>query len=174
MKRIALINRGVPGSGKSTFIKTLRQVVEAQGLSMAVHSTDDKHMVDGEYKWSMKMQGQYHRENYEEFVESMSSGINVVVCDNTNIRQRDFNKYLDSARELGYHTVAITFAPDEIEKHLVRNTHDVPEETITLMRSRLNKNLVTDLFDREVIIYPDKYSEQKLLNVADSVVSRGS
>lgn len=172
MKKIAIINRGVPGSGKSTFVKTMRQVVEESGLSISVHSTDDKHMVDGEYKWSMKMQGQYHRENLEEFTESLGSGVNVVICDNTNIRQRDFGKYLSSARELGYKVIAVTFAPDDIEKHIARNTHDVPEETITLMRDRLTANLITDLFDREVIIYPDKYSDKKLLNVAESIVKR--
>ena len=173
MTKIAIINRGVPGSGKSTFVTTMREVSEANGLSVAVHSTDDKHMKDGEYRWEMKLQGQYHRENFEEFKVSMLNDINIVICDNTNIRQRDFSKYLDTAKELGYLPIAVTFSPDDIHKHLLRNTHDVPEDTIKSMCSRLSANLVTDLFEREIIIYPDKYSPQKLLNVAESIVKRG-
>lgn len=174
MTRIAVINRGVPGSGKSTFIKTLQALAEAQGLSMAVHSTDDKFMVDGEYKWDMKLVGRYHGENLDEFTESLKSGIDIVVCDNTNIRQRDFSKYLNASREEGYHVVAVTFHPDDIEKHVQRNTHNVPEDTIVQMHKRLMANIVTDLFDREIIIYPDKYSQKKLQNVAESIIKRGT
>jgi len=79
MKKIAIINRGVPGSGKSTFIKALRKVAEAEGLTISVHSTDDKFMVDGEYKWDMYLTRQYHRENLNDFTDSLESDINIVV-----------------------------------------------------------------------------------------------
>jgi len=173
MNKIAIINRGVPGSGKSTFTKTMQKLADKNGLSMAIHSTDDKHMVEGEYKWDMKLVGQYHKENLDEFTNSLASGVNVVLCDNTNVRQRDFAKYLKVAKESGYTVTAVTFAPDEVEKHIARNTHNVPEETIILMRTRLSLNLITDMFDREVVIYPDKYSDTKLLTVAESIIQRG-
>jgi tRNA uridine 5-carbamoylmethylation protein Kti12 len=173
MKTIAIINRGVPGSGKSTFVEALRTVAESQGLTISVHSTDDKFIVDGEYKWDMYLIKKYHRENLNDFIESLENTVNIVVCDNTNIRQRDFDKYLLAGKSAGYHVAAVCFYPDEIEKHISRNTHDVPEETIMSMRKRLLANTVTDRFDHEVVIYPEKYSEQKLMTVAESVIKRG-
>lgn len=174
MKKIVIINRGVPGSGKSTFIKTLRIIAESKGLAMSVHSTDDKFMVDGEYKWDMLLTKQYHRENLEEFTQSLVDGINIVICDNTNIRQRDYGKYVLAAQSAGYHITGVCFYPDEITKHVARNTHNVPENTITSMHRRLLSHVTTDRFDHEVIIYPENYSEQKLITVGHSIISRGS
>lgn len=42
---LVLINRGVPGSGKSTFIQTLKEM--AVNKTIKVHSTDDLWMVGG-------------------------------------------------------------------------------------------------------------------------------
>ena len=39
--KTVLINRAVPGSGKTTFAKNIFAVVSSAGLSIAVHSTDE-------------------------------------------------------------------------------------------------------------------------------------
>lgn len=172
MKKLAIINRGVPGSGKSTFTKVMKELSDKEGLLISIHSTDDKHMVDGVYKWDMKKVGQYHKQNLNEFTKSLKDSVNIVICDNTNIKMKDFNKYLTAAREHNYVVIAVTFAPDDLQKHFERNTHSVPMETIELMAKRLSSNLVTDMFDREIIIYPDKFSKSKIINVANSIISR--
>lgn len=172
MKRIAIINRGVPGSGKSTFTKTMTELANSEGLSISVHSTDDKHMVDGVYKWDMKLVGRYHKENFDEFNQSLLNDIDIVICDNTNIKHKDFNKYLSAAREQNYTVIAVTFAPDDVQKHFERNTHNVPMDTIEQMAKRLSRSLVTDIFDREIIIYPDKFSKSKIDNVVNSIMAR--
>ena len=39
--KTVLINRAVPGSGKTTFAKNIFATVSGAGLSIAVHSTDE-------------------------------------------------------------------------------------------------------------------------------------
>lgn len=170
MKKIAIINRGVPGSGKSTFVEALRTVAESQGLTMSVHSTDDKFTVDGEYKRDKYLTKKYYRENLNEFIESLDNTVNIVVCDDTNIRQRDFDKYLLAGKSAGYYVTAVCFYPDEIEHHISRTKYDVPEEAIVSMRKKLLTNIITERFEHEVVIYPEQYSEQTLIRVAESVL----
>ena len=78
MKKLAIINRGVPGSGKSTFTKVMKELSDKEGLLISIHSTDDKHMVDGVYKWDMKKVGQYHKQNLNEFTKSLKDSVNIV------------------------------------------------------------------------------------------------
>ena len=60
--KLVIINRGVPGSGKSTLINTLKEM--AIGRLVKVHTTDDLWMKDGKYCFDFKLLGAKHGENY--------------------------------------------------------------------------------------------------------------
>ena len=150
--KLVIINRGVPGSGKSSFISKMKEL--AIGKSIEVHSTDDLCMVDGKYCFDFKLAGERHRKNLKNFTESLKEGIEIVFCDNTNIKARDYNKYVSAAKQYDYNYVAIVFYPDSIEKHLERNTHGLPEETLINMKDNLLKHFETGDFEQEFVIQP--------------------
>ena len=52
--KTVLINRAVPGSGKTTFSNCIYDAVRGAGLSIAVHSTDSFFMVGNQYKFDLK------------------------------------------------------------------------------------------------------------------------
>ena len=51
-KRILIIVRGLPGSGKSTFAELLGDII---------CTTDDFHMKDGKYCWTAEKAGAAHK-----------------------------------------------------------------------------------------------------------------
>jgi len=154
----------VPGSGKSTFINVLREF--AKNFSIKIHSTDDFWMVNGKYEFDINRLGTMHQKNFENFEDSLHNGVNIVVVDNTNLRPREYNKYIISAEEAGYPIAIVTFVPDELEKHVERNTHNVPVETIEKMRDYLlqNLNVSYPTYMDQFLIYPkDGYKDSPVV-----------
>ena len=157
MKNIAVILRAVPGSGKSTFARKLKQHAESIGLTCSIHSSDDKFMIDGEYKFDFAKLGYNHKLNHAEFCESMNSGTNVIIGDNTNIRARDYNEYVNAAKDAGYKAIVVSFIPGSPELHFTRGVHNVPLETIT------------DMIDRFVVSV-ESADEQYTMPVSDGAI----
>jgi len=170
MTKFAGIIRGVPGSGKSTFINSLKQT--APDKSIKVHSTDDLWMVDGKYMFDFKKLGAKHGENYDNFCASLDMGVEIVLCDNTNIKARDYNKYVAAAKKRGYPVVAVVFYPSSVKDHVARNTHDVPEIVLSKMKDNLLKNIETSDFDQEYLIYPEQGGKdsKRIRNIIDRIL----
>lgn len=166
----AVINRGISGSGKSTFNRIFQMLAEEAGLSFACHSTDEYFMVDGEYQFDQKKLGYFHNLNKDAFTKSVSDGIDIVICDNTNLRQREYNPYVKSARDHGASVVAVVFYPDDYDKHVERNAHGVPEEVILRMMGTFGNNNETVGVDKELCVYPEKFSEQRLRTIAARII----
>lgn len=143
--KIAVIMRAIPGSGKSTFAKKIKTSAEANGITCSIHSSDEKFMIDGEYKFDPKLLGAHHLANHREFCKSMADGTNVVIGDNTNIKRKDYMTYVESAKAAGYRVVSVTFVPGEVDMHFHRNVHAVPMEVIQRMKDSFNT--VTDGVD---------------------------
>lgn len=154
--KTAIINRGVVGSGKSSFAKILKESAENMGLTCTVHNTDEYFMVDGVYRFNVQNLGIYHRNNLNAFIDSMKDGTNIVICDNTNTTAKEYEKYVNEAKNAGYYVIAVVFIPDQLEVHCSRNTHNVPEEVVGNMIHRLNNNLETFGVDHEVKFKPNK------------------
>ena len=136
--KAVLINRAVPGSGKTTFAKNIFAAVSSAGLSIAVHSTDEYFMRDGRYVFDVSRLGEYHRRNLAAFKESLAKGIDLVVVDNTNLHPWETEPYTDAARAAGYRIILMNFMPREFEKHMESqkvttekpDAHGVPESTM--------------------------------------------
>jgi len=153
------INRGIPGSGKSTLTNFLLGECNRLGLSYACHSTDDLRIVDGVYIFDPAKTGYYHNLNYTNFKTSLENGVNLVVVDNTNVVLKDFVKYVEAGKKAGYKVIEVFFHPDELSKHIKRNLHSVPRASIEKMYQRLMGAKNLDFADGKYEIFPKTYME---------------
>ena len=162
MKTI-LINRAVPGSGKTTFAKNIFAAVSGAGLSIAVHSTDEYFMKDGRYVFDINMLSEYHRRNLEAFKRSLANGVDLVVVDNTNLHPWETEPYTAAARDAGYQIVIMNFLPREFEKHMAAqkvtpekpDAHEVPEQS---MREHMADFWdYNDLLDKTTVPDPNRH-----------------
>ena len=63
-KGLAIINRGIVGSGKSTFAACLKKAAISEGVDTEIFNTDSLFRVDGEYKFNPEKLGENHSQNY--------------------------------------------------------------------------------------------------------------
>jgi tRNA uridine 5-carbamoylmethylation protein Kti12 len=165
-----VIFRGISGSGKSCLKTVLEEMCAEAGVTIAIHSTDDYHMVDGEYKFNRKQLGYFHSLNKKAFEKSIADGIDIVGCDNTNLKQREYKAYIEAGRAVDADVVAVVFHPDEYDKHVERNAHGVPEDVILHMMGTLFNNIETVGVDHEFVIFPEKFCDRKLRTIASRII----
>ena len=156
--KVAIINRAVVGSGKSTMAKAIADLVE----NCSIHSTDDYFMVNGEYKFNPAKLSEYHGKNLTAFASSCENDINVVICDNTNIISPHCIPYVDNAKVNGYLVIQLFFEPDTLNNHLTRNAHSVPQEAIERMIDGLNKHRGSIGEDHTWVIHQSQFKEELL------------
>lgn len=133
MNKILQINRSIPGGGKSTLSRRLVQVASLAGVEAKVHSTDDKYMVDGVYKYDISKLRQNHLLNFQEASVSMANQVPLVIIDNTNRKVSDYREYCKVAKGLGYIISEVIFFPGKVEDHFNRQAHGVPLAVLTKM-----------------------------------------
>lgn len=172
--KLVIINRGVPGGGKSTFSAIMKKLAEKLGLTCSVHCTDDLFMEDGEYKFDFRKLGFNHKKNFQNFKAALDAESNIAICDNTNTKPKDYKKYALTASETGYKVLEVIFLPDTEENHNKRNTHGVPAEVIANMIHNLNNNLPSEFADDQIKVNPNvqyKTFDDKVAELAKSIIS---
>ena len=145
--RILLLMRGVPGSGKSTFIK--EQGLEPYTLSAdALRLLYASPMLDNTGRWciSPHFDKQMWPFLLQTLEERMKRGCFTVV-DATNIRGRDMTAYKKLANEYKYRIYVVDFTDITIEEAKKRNLlreeyKQVPENVIERMYAQLADNKV--------------------------------
>ena len=168
--KVALISRGIPGSGKSTFNRIFSEVCAEAGYAISIHSTDDYHMVDGKYVFQMDKLAWFHKRNYTAFSKSISDGVDVVVVDNTNLKAKEYKDYVTVATDFGYPVVAVRFIPDEIEKHFTRQAHGVPFDRLVAMKESLIASGASIGVTKEFVVQPSDFSEDYLRNLCKDII----
>jgi tRNA uridine 5-carbamoylmethylation protein Kti12 len=108
MTKTVIINRAVPGSGKTTITNCIVEELIVNDISISVHSTDEYFMVGNKYIFDIEKLNIYHQENFLEFKKSIENKIDVVICDNTNIAPWQTEVYTKLAREHQYQILIIT------------------------------------------------------------------
>lgn len=143
--RLAIIMRGLPGSGKSywvsQFVETKAQELglSAASIQVAICSTDQYFYKKGIYQFNSKLLSKFHQLNLTAFIEALSDRVPFVICDNTNMAQWEFQAYQAAAVALGYEVCIqqIGIPKDVNHQQLCakRNRHQVPLNSIKRMAS---------------------------------------
>lgn len=124
------IMRGIPGSGKSTYVRT--NFADAE-----VCSADDYFMnPEGIYEFNREKLGEAHKQCMQIFLHAVISGQPLIVVDNTNIRFWEFAGYLQVGNAMLYEVEIIRIIADP-EIAAARNTHGVPAGAIKHMHKRI-------------------------------------
>lgn len=128
MEKTLYIVRGIPGSGKSTFAKSLG----------GVHLESDMYfMKDGNYNFDPEKLKEAHNWCRHSVMDAMKQGVPKVVVSNTFTQKWEMEPYFILAEELGYRVFSIIVE----NRHGGRNLHDVPESVLAKMRDRFEISL---------------------------------
>lgn len=182
--KIAIINRGIPASGKSTMAVDIKNFLNKYGHQIAIHSSDDYFVQNGKYIFDIKKAAINHQKNQQAFSKDLTKGISVVICDNTNLSPHHTVYYTKEAQRHGYFTLLLSFLPRDINSHVEASSkkgkaslpHYVPKQDIERMMKEftMHDNLLgsgekehvqrlSTVFNSDVSIeiYPEKYEDQK-------------
>lgn len=132
MKTLYIV-RGVPGSGKTTFAKS---------LGGTHFETDSYFMVDGEYKFDFTKLKEAHKWCQDSVNSAMvlnhTTGINeVIVVSNTFTQEWEMLPYFEMSEYWGYRVFSVIVE----NRHGGINEHGVPEDKIEIMKNRFEVKL---------------------------------
>ena len=132
-----IILSGIPGSGKTTWIK--ENFPSATVVSADLFFTNDK----GEYNWDSSKIKEAHQKCFNDFKTHISN-VSVLVVDNTNTRLWEFEEYVKISKET--HS-SLTVVRKSISPEIAhfRCIHNVPLETIKRMENRF-ENFEGEIF----------------------------
>jgi predicted kinase len=133
MEKILYIVRGIPGSGKSTFAKT---------LGGKHFETDNFFMVDGEYKFDVTKLKAAHEWCQNSVNTAMILNIttdlnSTIVVSNTFTQEWEMKPYFDMAETYGYRVFSLIVE----NRHGGVNQHGVPEDKLEIMKNRFETKL---------------------------------
>jgi predicted kinase len=133
MEKILFIVRGLPGSGKSTFAKT---------LGGKHFETDNFFMVDGEYKFDVTKLKAAHEWCQNSVNTAMILNIttdlnSTIVVSNTFTQEWEMKPYFDMAETYGYRVFTLIVE----NRHGGVNQHGVPEDKLEIMKNRFETKL---------------------------------
>lgn len=128
MDKILYIVRGLPGSGKSTFAKSIAPVH---------FEADMFFMNDGEYKFDFSKIKEAHQWCQESTREAMVSGSPKVSVSNTFTQEWEMKPYYEMAEKYGYTVFSVIVE----NRHGGKNIHGVPDATLDSMRKRFEFSL---------------------------------
>ena len=133
MKTLYIV-RGIPGSGKSTFAKSIGGIhIEA----------DQFFMENGKYNFDItkiKLAHKYCQNQTEAWMKTDGVQVNndKIVVSNTFTQEWEMKPYFELAEKYGY----IVFTVIVENRHGRKNIHDVPEDKIQQMKDRFEFKLV--------------------------------
>lgn len=140
-QRLAIIMRGLPGSGKShwveEYIAALPVDVGFRLRRQGIFSTDHFFYQGDEYRFDAKKLSEYHQRNLTAFIQALALEESIVICDNTNLCHWEYMAYEAAAKALGY-PVRIVLVGDPLNPNhqklcAERNRHQVPLSQIQRM-----------------------------------------
>ena len=134
MEKVLYIVRGIPGSGKSTFAKTLG----------GIHIEADQYFVDSEGNYNfdgskIKLAHEYCKAQTEAWMKTDGDQVNVdkIAISNTFTQEWELETYFELAKKYGYKVFSVIIET----RHKNKNEHNVPEEKVEQMRNRFNIKL---------------------------------
>lgn len=107
-KKILVIMRGLPGSGKSYAAKQVLEMYALSGMQGVIHSTDEyfftvlKPEKPEEYSWNPRFIGDAHRWNRVRTQAAIENNITPIIIDNTNVTAQEPKAYVEYALPQDY------------------------------------------------------------------------
>ena len=132
MKTLYIV-RGVPGSGKSTFAKSIGGIhIEA----------DQFFMENGKYNFDItkiKLAHKYCKNQTEAWMKTDGVQVNndKIVVSNTFTQEWEMEPYFELAEKYGYRVFSLIVE----NRHDGKNIHDVPEDKLEQMKNRFEVKL---------------------------------
>jgi len=167
IKKTVIINRAIPGSGKTTITNCIVNTLKNNNIKINIHSTDEYFMIGNRYVFDITKLFKYHQRNIKEFQKSIKNELDVVICDNTNIVPYQTEEYTKIARAYNYQIIFITLNPRELSKHVESQkvtvekpeAHEVSEEILKNMIKEYH--IYDDLLNPKILIDEDKHIQYK-------------
>jgi len=170
-----IIMSGVPGSGKSTYVK---HICENAAHTYHVCSADDFRIVNGQYVFNKEneKQGLPHKSCLVKYLDIFSNWRHClqkcdVIVDNTNTTALEISPYysIASAYSLPVKIITVICNVDECIK---RNVHSVPAKTIKDMAERIERRKFPDYWNFENITLTQEklsliYKEKDIKNIIE-------
>lgn len=128
--------RGLPGSGKDTYIKNRWDINK-----ITICSADDFFMVDGEYRFDADKLGEAHVTCMRNFLRALANDVEVVVVNNTNIKIHEISPYAAVAAAMGYDFEIIEIIA-EVKHCIARNSHGVSAQQIGGMAEAMRREIL--------------------------------
>jgi hypothetical protein len=129
MEKILYIVRGIPGSGKSTFAKTLG----GQNYEADMFFINE----NGEYNFDFTKIKDAHQWCQEMVKTDMVLEYPKIVVSNTSTQEWEMEPYFNLAKEFGYNVFSVVVE----NRHGGTNEHNVPEDKIQQMKNRFEIKL---------------------------------
>jgi predicted kinase len=129
MEKELILVRGIPGSGKSTFAKTLGGIhYEADMFFLDENSTYvfDPSKIKHAHAWCINS-----------VLEKMKEGEERIVVSNTFTQKWELDPYMDLGKHQGYKVFVIVVE----NRHGGVNTHGCPEDKVEAMKNRFEFSL---------------------------------
>lgn len=132
-KQKFILIRGLPGSGKSTFAKSLMH-------ALANHFEADQYFIaeDGSYNFDTSKIGRAHEWCRAMTKKSLEDGFDTFVS-NTFTTKKELRPYFELGYEYNIIPTVVTMNGG------FTNIHDVPSETLVKMKNRFEHD-ITDLY----------------------------
>jgi len=164
IKKTVIINRAVPGSGKTTITNCIVDEMKQNNIDVSIHSTDEYFMVKNQYIFKIDKLYEYHQKNLLAFIKSIEKNIDVIICDNTNIAPWQTEPYTKLARENNYQIIYITLDPRELIKHVESQKVTLEKPDAHAVDEDILKNMIKeyhiydDLLNPNIVICEHKHA----------------
>ncbi len=150
IKKAVYILRSPPGGGKNYYIdrfitiyRKLYGIVHGEYAQFHICSADDYFIrPDGIYDWNGKLLKNAHNYCFNNFIKALKNRCPIIFINNTNIKKRDYQRYIDVIKNFDYEIrekIIGNLEDDFVKLCADRNVHKVPYETIKKMIESFEK-----------------------------------
>lgn len=124
--------RAAQGAGKSFTANKLLQLPYS-----TICCADDYFMVDGEYRFDGSKLNAAHQECQKKFISAIACQMENIIVANCNAKERDFQFYIDKAKEHGANLISLVVE----NRHGGKNVHGCDDFIVDRTKNNIKMSL---------------------------------